>query len=388
MARKPKEVKTLIHTKVATKEDTLSSVQEAIELVRTKTVDYSFNELYDMYLNQELKINPEYQRLFRWEPEKQSQFIESLVLELPIPPIYVVEEEEGRYELIDGLQRFSSYLHFRGKLRKNGKEAPPLVLEGCDIVKELNGQEYNNLPTPLQIRLKRMSIPVQILRKESDKRLRYHMFKRLNTGGEPLSPQEVRNATIRLLGTKFNDFVQNLAKYKNFQQCVDIMTDEQKERMAREECILRFFAFKNDFQNYEKLITPFLDDYMERMTDGPESDQFIYGREEKIFKDTFDLLAASTGNQTFSTVTKSGTMGNQFSMAHFDMITQGLQKHLDAAHKISTTKPEALQKIIIDLKHDANFRSSTTGGGKNYSAAYKSTISYVERWLEKCLSMA
>lgn len=67
-----------------------------------------------MYKNMELTISPDYQRLFRWEEEKQSRFVESLILEMPVPPIFVIETDDGVYELIDGLQRISSYLHFRG----------------------------------------------------------------------------------------------------------------------------------------------------------------------------------------------------------------------------------------------------------------------------------
>lgn len=94
----------------------IQHVDSNIDMVRTRTLDLSFNELLDMYQNDELEISPEYQRLFRWSEEKQSRFIESLILEMPIPPIYVIEVEEGIYELIDGLQRISSYLHFRGAL--------------------------------------------------------------------------------------------------------------------------------------------------------------------------------------------------------------------------------------------------------------------------------
>src|SRR5258705_13828271 len=81
-----------------------------------KSLDISFNELMDMVVNNELDIEPDYQRLFRWSDGQQSRFIESLILEMPVPPIFVIEEQTGRYQLIDGLQRISSYLHLRGKL--------------------------------------------------------------------------------------------------------------------------------------------------------------------------------------------------------------------------------------------------------------------------------
>ena len=158
--------------------------------IRTKSLDVSFNELYDMYQNQELTISPDYQRLFRWEEEKQSRFIESLILEMPVPPIFVIETEEGVYELIDGLQRISSYLHFRGE--HLGKTADDfLVLQGCDIVEDLNGITFDKLPKALQIKIKRSFVRMEVIKKESESSLKYHMFKRLNTGGELLSAQEI-----------------------------------------------------------------------------------------------------------------------------------------------------------------------------------------------------
>src|SRR6266516_7089510 len=163
-----------------------------------------------MYKSDELNIHPDYQRLFRWTEGARSRFIESLLLEMPIPPIYVIEEEEGKYILIDGLQRISSYLHLRGELEAEHLDpkisrGEKLVLTDCDIVEELNGKTFDDLGTALQIRLKRAFIRVEVVRRGSDTRFKYHMFKRLNTGGQILTPQQIRNCTIRLLGSIFND---------------------------------------------------------------------------------------------------------------------------------------------------------------------------------------
>ena len=171
--------------------DIIQSIDNNMEKVRTKSLDLSFNELLDMYESEELIIDPDYQRLFRWDDEKQSRFIESLILEMPVPPIFVIETSDNVYELIDGLQRISSYLHFRGITIKDGykNDNDFLKLEGCDIIKDINGLTYNDLPKPIQIKMKRNFIRVEVLRKQSDQMLRYHMFKRLNTGGENLSRQ-------------------------------------------------------------------------------------------------------------------------------------------------------------------------------------------------------
>ena len=142
----------------------ITAVDSQIEKIRSRTLDLSFNELLDMHKNSELIIDPEYQRLFRWSEGNQSRFIESLLLEMPIPPIYVIELSEGTYELIDGLQRISSYLHFRGehpgRLNPDGTYSK-LKLTDCDIAKELNGHTFDSLPTALQIKLKRNFVRVE-----------------------------------------------------------------------------------------------------------------------------------------------------------------------------------------------------------------------------------
>src|SRR5437870_2920632 len=104
--------------------DLITAIDSRLAKVHTQSLDLSFNELLDMYKSDELDISPDYQRLFQWSEGARSRFIESLLLEMPVPPIYVVEEEDGKYLLIDGLQRISSYLHLRGELEALHLEPP------------------------------------------------------------------------------------------------------------------------------------------------------------------------------------------------------------------------------------------------------------------------
>ena len=97
--------------------DLLAAIDRERKNVHTQSLDLSFNELLDMSESKELDISPDYQRLFQWSEGARSRFIESLILEMPVPPVYVVEEEEGRYMLIDGLQRISSVLTFTRCIR-------------------------------------------------------------------------------------------------------------------------------------------------------------------------------------------------------------------------------------------------------------------------------
>lgn len=366
--------------------DVIQSVDGAISKVRTRAVDVSFNELFDMYKSKELVIDPDFQRLFRWSEGKQSQFVESLILELPIPPIYVMEVDDGVYELIDGLQRISSYLHFRGLHPSDVDQQKQLTLSECDVLPMLNGLKYEDLPQALQIKLKRHFIRMEVLRRESDKQLRYHMFKRLNTGGELLSQQEIRNCTIRLLDNKFNDFLKKLVKDQAFETCMWQLNDEKRERMYMEEYALRFFAMKNVIDRYEKDISDFLTEYMEAVSRPDAPAPFDYVLEEQAFKTTFRVLADALGESAFSGVNKQGNAMGYFSALHFEALTIGIQGHLNQIGQLPDDASKGKFKAaLIDLKKDPEFQSLTKGGGKNYAAALKKRIQFVEQRVGECL---
>ena len=263
----------------------VQNIDNQIIQIRTKSLDVSFNELYDMYKDGELAIAPDYQRLFRWDEEKQSRFIESLILEMPVPPIFVIETENGVYELIDGLQRISSYLHFRGeKLGDENRES--LVLNGCDIVEELNGLSYDELPKTLQIKIKRSFVRMEVIKKESEKSLKYHMFKRLNTGGELLSDQEIRNCTIRLLNSDALTFIEDCSQNPDYREVIKKIGDEKIRKKEDQELVLRFFALKNDIEHYKFPVAEYLTNYLEGIT--TQEKPFDYIKEKESLRDKFN----------------------------------------------------------------------------------------------------
>ncbi|OLM29117.1 hypothetical protein Ae717Ps2_5737 [Pseudonocardia sp. Ae717_Ps2] len=370
----------------------IESIDTKITEVRTRTLDFSFNELVDMYKDEELIIDPEFQRLFRWTTGNQSRFIESLLLELPVPPIYLIERDDRVYELIDGLQRISSYLNFRGELVVDGEKNEPLELDDCDIVPELNGYKYAALPRALEIKLKRSYIRAEILRKESDPRLRYYMFKRLNTGGEELSEQEIRNATIRLLSNDFNKFIGELSLNEDFLYCVDPVPDTARKRKYLEELILRFFAFRNNLPAFRHDVADFLTEYMEAVSDPQDSTHpFDYEGERQAFEQTFKLLrAASEVNEgSFklfgSVVPATGVSKNQFSVYHFDALSLGLQDLLTTVDASDKPLIERISAVIATGKVDPEFLKNT-GPGKNDPAPLRARVKYFKEKFEAVVS--
>lgn len=351
-------------------DDLILSLEQSVEKVHTQSLDLSFNELLDMYVDGELDINPDYQRLFRWTQGAQSRFIESLLLEMPVPPIYVVESDEGRYQLIDGLQRFSSYLHLRGKLsathldpKINAGEF--LTLQECDIVEDLNGLTYEQLPTSLKIRLKRAFVRVEVVRKGSDSKFRYHMFKRLNTGGEELTAQQLRNCTIRMLDSTFIDFVIKKSKSEDFKECISNISKQQGLGAFDQELVLRYFSLKNYRDKFVHDVADFLTEYMESVSDPENTDvSFDYVSEEAIFDKLFLVLKNSLGDKSFGRKGQSGIQSN-FSVYHFEGICTGLLSKIDDIDPSSSEHMTALKTKLDELKSDADFISVTTGGGKN-----------------------
>jgi hypothetical protein len=364
--------------------DLIAAIETRLKMVSTQSLDLSFNELLDMYDNRELDISPDYQRLFQWTEGARSRFIESLLLEMPVPPIYVVEEEDNKYLLIDGLQRISSYLHLRGKL--NAPQLDPPVVEGqklqltdCDIVQELNGRTFDDLGTALQIKLKRAFIRVEVVRKGSDPRFKYHMFKRLNTGGEPLTAQQLRNCTIRLLSPTFIDFIKKLLKRPDFVVCTATLNPERRLAAFDEELILRFFALRNNLDGFKHDITDFLTEYMEGVSDPSEATPFNYNEQEAAFDKTFSILATTLGENAFTYANKkTKKLTSGFGVLHFEAFTIGLQRHLS---RLDPAEPEIMGHLatrLVALKEDVGFIEATTGGGKNSPGLLRDRIRRVD----------
>ncbi len=147
----------------------------------TDRMDISFGELINLYKNKELIIRPEYQRLFRWKPQQKTALIESILLSIPIPPIFVAEDKDGVWELVDGLQRVATLISFFGELDADVSKLPYQIaeddeedieisignkwsLESGGLIKNLEGFNIDTLPGKYKINLKRAVCRVEILR--------------------------------------------------------------------------------------------------------------------------------------------------------------------------------------------------------------------------------
>lgn len=220
---------------------------------------------------------------------------------------------------------------------------------------------------------------VEVVRQESNPRFAYYMFKRLNTGGELLSEQEIRNCSIRLLGTTMLAFLSKLSEDEHFQACIEDITDEYRKRMGEQELVLRFFAFKNNLTEFEHEIHDFMTDYMERVTDADVENHidFDYVAEEETFRRTFRVLAETLGPKAFCRWAKSGYAGG-FSVSHFEAFSLGLARVIDRVpDPLSKDAIKAISEAAEGVKRNPKLRELTVGGGKNFRPIYEQKIALV-----------
>jgi len=338
--------------------DVSKRIDEKIGEVRTESLDMSFGEITSLHAENELVIQPEYQRLFRWSEEQSSRLIESVLLGLPVPQLFVIENENGVLELIDGLQRVSSIIHFVDP-EKLGYE--PLVLSGCDLIQELNGNTYQDLPLVLQLRIKRTAVRMVVIKRQSRSFLRYEMFKRLNTGGEILAPQEIRNCSARMvgdIGTRFYEFLQKCAGDEDFKTCTEPLSESDKERKGDEELVLRFFALKNHRGEFRGSVRDWLDNYMESVL--LERAQFDYEHERRVFSDLFAFLSEAMGTGAFVKYRGDAPIG-ALAPAYFEAVAMGTFEGLPS---LDAKYGPVVKKSVIELVQTNEFRE-VTGPGAN-----------------------
>ncbi|MFJ8668191.1 DUF262 domain-containing protein [Streptomyces sp. NPDC093600] len=219
-------------------------------------------ELLSMAERNELKRAPEYQRKFRWDEEAESRLIESILLGLPVPNLFFATNEDGSWEVVDGLQRISTLIHFASESEAQLaeiKKSSPLVLSSLKELDEFNGLTYEDLPPAMKFAFTKRGLGVTALSDKSDPQIRFDTFERLNRGSVELSKQEVRACIYE--GT-FNKLIRELAEGDDFKSLVKLQK-KNEENATREELVLKFFAYLNDRSTFNGAVHDFLNAYME-----------------------------------------------------------------------------------------------------------------------------
>lgn len=276
-----------------------SQLKEQRRTVDFDTFDIHLQQLLQMVQEGQIWVAPAYQRQFRWDPKRCSQLIESVLLGIPIPSLFMATNPDNTWEVVDGVQRLSSLVKFAGDkaIREKLGVGDALVLTDLQKLTDFTGLKYDDFPANIKFHFKTRPLKVITLNDKSDNVVRYDLFERLNTGGVALSPQEIRDCVFR---GEFAEKLEELARTDNFKTVVKLTQLQQKDGTA-EECVLRFFAFLDRYKSFDHSVSKFLNDYM-----AEASKSFDYRKKEKIFNATFAELAR-TFPKGLSRTGRSGT---------------------------------------------------------------------------------
>jgi hypothetical protein len=319
--------------------------------LKTDRLDMSFGELMNMFEDGDIIITPEYQRVFRWSTFQQSRFIESILLGFPIPPIFVAEDDDGKWELVDGLQRISTIFSFFGILTELPNKNNLKLLEGELVKKELEGVTIDDLSLKLRLTLKRSICRVEIIRWDSSEDIRYELFNRLNTGATPLSGQEIRNCIFRsnkLYPVDLNKNLKEIAKNIDYIELIS-PSERKKEEMFLEELVLRYFAFKYLDCEIKTTISNYLTEFMRSVSKAEI--HFDLEKEKTNFLEFIDLLKCEMGQCVFR------PNGN-FRLHLFDSLAYAIPNSYDS---IQGNEKEIIYKVKKLLNDDnySNIGTST-----------------------------
>ncbi|MCM3398207.1 DUF262 domain-containing protein [Oceanobacillus profundus] len=278
-------------------------------------------------------LDPEFQRRHRWSNAKKSRLIESFIMNVPVPPIFLYETEFSVYEVMDGLQRLTAiYEFYKDKF----------ALTNLEEWSELNGRTYSQLPKQVKRGIDRRYLSSMILLKETardpkeENRLKQLVFERINSGGEPLDEQEKRNA---LYNGDLNRLCINLSRTDSFCKLWNIPLDSDDEmslvenplykKMTDVELVLRFFAFRQ-INLWERMtLTKFLDLYLMKGNEFPEK---VYENLSEIFMKTVDLVYNVLGEDALYLYRKRNgkwIVYNRPTKVLYDTIMQVFSKYLE-----------------------------------------------------------
>lgn len=257
--------------------------------IYTEQGDPEIDSLHKRFLKGRLNVQPEFQRQFVWDEVKSSRLIESALLDIPIPIVYLSEEKDGKENVIDGQQRLTSFFSFIDGKFPDSKE---FKLKKLNVFTELNGKKFNQLSEELQDKITTYKIRVIKFKKESDGDLQFEIFARLNSGSVPLNDQELRNCVFR---GKFNELLKELSQDKDFKYLLGIATPDR--RMKDRELVLRFATFHfYTYLNYAAPIKKFLNDSMEKYQNISSSDETNL---RNAFKNTVQIIRSLLDTNAF-----------------------------------------------------------------------------------------
>jgi hypothetical protein len=357
----------------------LDSLQETARerTVKTQNIEYDLETLVKRVKSNSIKLNPDYQRRHRWSDEVSSRLIESLLLNIPIPAIFISQDvdvdeetasEVARYTVIDGQQRLTAIYEFM---------TGGLQLTGLEILSEINECKLKDLPPFLLRRLEERTVKCLRIDSTIDPQVKYDIFERLNTGSVKLEAQELRNAVAR---GNFNDAIKDLSKFSFFTEMLQISktdadNNSKVKKMEDAELVLRFFALRNEGYRTSRK-SGFKDFLTEKLVEFNELGEAEIKQMKREFKACMLTIYANLGKYAFAKHRVEDGVSikrmSTFNAAVYDAVAIGISEIYDFEEiakdfnfkKLSPDDADAKiidQDMMLALFGDHEFFESVSG---------------------------
>ena len=321
----------------------------------TQASDLSLGSLAQMVDSKAIDTQPAYQRRHRWPPEKQSALIESFLLNIPVPPIYLAEDKLGKYSVVDGKQRLTAIADFIG-----GR----LKLTALESMAEVEGLVFAQLPDELQNALSiRPYLRVITILKQSSPLLKYEVFIRLNRGGESMEPQELRNVAFR---GELNDLVYALAGNNFLRAQLKIKDDRSSayQLMADAELVVRFLALRGEWSSCSGGLRGGMDAFMAK-------NATVSSNKLKEYRDAFNRAITACeniwGRHAFQRPSATGWR-DQFLNGVYDAQMLAVDSLSDASLAVLANRSaqvlDATRELFSDTAFDRAAREATNTPGR------------------------
>ena len=331
--------------------------------LNTETYDFTVSTIVEYINNNHIYI-PMFQRSYVWNRAQASRLIESLIIQCPIPVVYLSQNSDETLSVIDGNQRLTSI-----ELYLNDE----FPLSGLASYPELDGFKFSELDPRFQRHINNRTIRCITIAKETHPQVKFDVFERLNSGSVKLNKQELRHG---LYYGKLIKSAKDLVNKTEITKYV-LANDSKNKRMKAEEFILRFWALTQDFNNYKGSLAASINSFIENSSNEENIDNL-----EIIFTKTMQLVTNSFGDFSFLTIDKDEDNNFhklKFNAALYDALMVGFYRNnLDEKLKVSDNKLENIENLYNIFKTDPIFLKSISQATGN-----KNSISYRVQAIQK-----
>jgi len=325
---------------------------EKIDVVtRTPTVDLLLSRIR----TQRIDLQPDFQRHAGiWTARAKSRLIESLLLRIPLPTLYAAEAQDESWAIVDGIQRLTTITEF---VEPAVIGTQPLRLIDLEYLDKCEGMLFGDLPGRLQTRLREAELVVHLIRLGTPEAVKFNIFARINTGGLPLSAQELRHA---LIPGEARQYLKVWAKSPEFLQAT--AGSIRSDRMADREMVLRFAAFRltapGAYANQD--FDHFLRDAMKRLNQLPPAQ---VQRLERELKSAMATASEVFGTHAFRKRNPDGKGGRfPINKALFEAVSVNLAVLPEPQRQLLVQRRRRLEKMFLELMKDASFQIAISQG--------------------------